>query len=135
MLPTVIVHNQRDDSCEKECGHRSKEEHEDAMVVKTDAVIDPWAMVIESFNTPVADAAVAGAIGTHNLAVGAEKDRVEDLHHIEERDAFRTLEVARVFEHSKNVEEHGEQKQSDLQVDQRLSFIVHYIEAKLEIES
>ena len=82
ILPTVVVQDQRNDRYEEKSSHRSEEEHEHAMVVKANTVINPWTVMVKAFDTPVANAAVAGAICADNLTVGAEKNRVEDLHHL-----------------------------------------------------
>ena len=41
------------------------------MVVDSDTVVNPWAVMVESLDTLLANTAVARAIGSHYFAVGA----------------------------------------------------------------
>jgi len=54
------------------------------MVVDADAVIEPWAVVVEALYAPVADGAVAGARRANHQAVGAHLTRVDLGQHVEE---------------------------------------------------
>lgn len=67
----VVVNDQRDERGDEEDQHRDQEAHEDAMVVKPDAIIDPWTVMVEPLDTLVADTAVAGSVGANDLAIGA----------------------------------------------------------------
>ena len=75
------------------------------MIVDTDAVVDPWAVMVESFNTLVADTAVTRTICSNDLTVGAQQDRVKDLHHIHKENTLGPLEVARVFGQADHMED------------------------------
>ena len=61
------------------------------MVVKPDAIVDPRAVMIKSFDTFVADAAVAGSVGANHLTVGTEEHWVKNLHHLHEGDSLGTF--------------------------------------------
>ena len=67
------------------------------MIVDTDAVVDPGTVMVEALNTLVADAAVTRSIRPYNFTIGAQQDRIKDLHHVHEQYTFRPLEVARVL--------------------------------------
>jgi len=69
------------------------------VVVHSNTIVDPWAVVVKALNALLADAAMAGAISAHNLAVSAEQYRIKDLHHFHEGDTFRTLEMTGVLAH------------------------------------
>ena len=51
------------------------------MISSADAVIDPWAVMIEPLYALVADAAVTWPLSSNDLAVGTQKDWVEVLKH------------------------------------------------------
>ena len=69
------------------------------MIVYANTVIDPWAMMIKSLDTSVANTAMTGSISSHDLAIRAQKHRVKDLHHFHEGYTLRALEVPRVLAH------------------------------------
>ena len=54
------------------------------MVADSDAVVEPGAVVVETFDAAVADSAVAGAGGAEDQAVGAHLARVDLGQHVEE---------------------------------------------------
>ena len=70
------------------------------MVMEAYAVVDPGAVVIEAFDTPIADRAVPRPIGPYYLTVRAEENRVEVLHHLHESDWLWFLHVSRITAHS-----------------------------------
>lgn len=47
------------------------------MVVDSDAVIEPWAVVVEALDAPVADGAVAGARRAKHKTIGAHLARMD----------------------------------------------------------
>jgi len=49
-----------------------KEGHKCVMIADSNAVVNPWTVMIESFNTAIADGTVAGARCSYNLAVWAK---------------------------------------------------------------
>lgn len=59
VLPAVEVLDEGAKGCDEEGKHGEQEAHEDAVVVESNAVVDPGAVMIESLDTPVADAAVS----------------------------------------------------------------------------
>ena len=54
------------------------------MVVDADAVVQPWAMVVEALDTPIADGAVARSGRSEHLTVGAHLARVDLLEKLQE---------------------------------------------------
>ncbi len=50
------------------------------MILNTDTVINPWAMMVKSLNTPIADATVPRPVSTIYFAVRTETRCVEYLH-------------------------------------------------------
>ena len=52
------------------------------VVADADTVVDPGAMMIESFHTFVANTAMSGSGSSDNLTVGAKKDWVKVLQHV-----------------------------------------------------
>ena len=54
------------------------------MISSADAVIDPWAVMVEPLYTLVADAAVTRPLSPYDLAVGTQQDWVKILKHGEE---------------------------------------------------
>lgn len=50
------------------------------MVVGADAVVDPWAMMIISLDAPVANTAMPGPGGSHDLAFRTELQRIYHFH-------------------------------------------------------
>lgn len=55
------------------------------MVLKSDTIVNPGTMVIESFDAALADRAVLGARSSNCKAVGAQLDvihRLEQLHEV-----------------------------------------------------
>ena len=81
------------------------------MVVISNAIVDPWAVMVEALNASVADAAVARTVSPDHLTVGTQQHWVKYLHHLHERDALGTLEVAWIFEEEPHMEEQCEAKQ------------------------
>ena len=68
---------------EDKCNGRideDKEPYEVDVIIDSDAVVDPGAVVVETFNAAVAGAAVTAARGTDDEAVWAELDWVDHLH-------------------------------------------------------
>ena len=63
------------------------------MIIKADAVINPRTVVVESLHTLIAYAAVTRTICANDFTVSAEKYWVKYLHHFQERDALRALQV------------------------------------------
>lgn len=61
------------------------------MVVDSDAIVDPWAVVVEPFDTFVAYTAVSGSVGPYDFAISAEQNWVKDFHNIHKRHSFRTF--------------------------------------------
>ena len=64
------------------------------MIASADAVIDPWAVMVEPLYALVADTAVTWPLRPNDLAVGTQKDRVKVLKHGEEWDIVWLLKVA-----------------------------------------
>lgn len=49
-----------------------KEGHKCIMVANSNAIVNPWAVMVESFNTAIADGTVARARRSNHLAVRAK---------------------------------------------------------------
>ena len=67
------------------------------MVVISNAIVDPRAVMVKALNASVADAAVARTVSPDHLTVGTQQHWVKYLHHLHERDALRTLQVPRIL--------------------------------------
>jgi len=80
----------------KERFHKNQKGSEYAMVVSADTVIDPGAVVIESFHTAIAHAAMTGFIGPNHFAIRAKQDRVEFLKYFHKSNVFGLFEVSRI---------------------------------------
>lgn len=66
------------------------------MVVNSNAVIDPGAMVIIPFDALIADATVARSWSSHDLAIRTELDWVNKLKQTQKFYIFRFLDEARI---------------------------------------
>ena len=66
------------------------------MIIQTDAIINPWAVMIEPLHALVADAAMARTICPNDFTVRAQEYWVENFHQFHKVDLFRSFEVARV---------------------------------------
>ena len=69
------------------------------MIIETNAIVDPGAVMVKALDTPVANATVTRAVCANDLTIGAEKHWIENLHHFHKTNPSRTLNVTRVFEH------------------------------------
>ena len=47
------------------------------MVIDSNAIVDPWAVMVESFHTLVADSTVTRSRSANTLAVRAERSTIE----------------------------------------------------------
>jgi hypothetical protein len=74
------------------------------MVAKADTVVNPWAVVVEPFNTSVANTAVARPVSPYYFTIRAEKNCVELFHHLHKCYFDRLLQEARVSAESNSVE-------------------------------
>ena len=77
------------------------------MISSADAVIDPWAVMIEPLNALITYAAVAWPLSPYDLAVGAQQHWVKVLKHGEEWDIIWLLKVARVLKGADHEEQEG----------------------------
>jgi hypothetical protein len=59
------------------------------VVLDTDAVVDPGAVMIKPLNTLIASTAMPGSWSTDDEAIGAELDWIDHLHKLEEINIFR----------------------------------------------
>ena len=84
------------------------------MVVDADTVIDPRAVMVKALDTPLANAAVAGAVRAHNLTVSAKQNGIEDFHHLHEGNTLWALEVSRVLAHSAEMQDDRQSEYSSL---------------------
>ena len=67
------------------------------------AVVNPGAVVVKAFHTPIADRAVARPVSPYYFTVGTEQDRVEVLQHLHESDCLWFFHVTRISTHSYRV--------------------------------
>ena len=81
------------------------------MIGHAHAIVDPRTVMVKSLNTLVADTAVARAICSNDLTVGAQQDWVKDLHHLHEIDPARAFEVPRVLAHGHRVQDQSQSEQ------------------------
>jgi len=69
-----------DEECEdQETPHSDDEEHEDVMVAVTNAVVNPWAVMIKSIDALVAVVAMIGIFGSNNFTFWANVSWLEVL--------------------------------------------------------
>ena len=54
------------------------------MISHSNAVVDPWTVMVKPLHTYIADSAMSGARSSDDFAVRAEVCRVELEHHVEE---------------------------------------------------
>ena len=85
------------------------------MVADTDTIIDPRAVMIESFHTLMADCAVSTSDGSQNLAFGAKLSGVEVFHKF---DKFHTLfDITWIFTVRQSQKEQRQEYQTRIQYD------------------
>ncbi len=51
------------------------------MIADSNAIIDPWTMVIEAFHTLIADAAMTRPLSSYDLTIRAKQYRVKVFKH------------------------------------------------------
>ena len=51
------------------------------MIFSSYTIIDPWTMMIESFNTLIANGAMSGSYCADDFTIGAQHDRIKYLQH------------------------------------------------------
>ena len=51
------------------------------MIANSNAIIDPWAVVIEAFHTLITDAAMARPLSSYDLTIGAQQNWVKIFEH------------------------------------------------------
>jgi len=73
------------------------------MIRHADAIIDPWAVMVEPFDTLVADAAVARPVSSDDFAVRTQHHWIENLHHLHEGHALGALDKAWVLAQTPHV--------------------------------
>lgn len=73
------------------------------MIAHADTVVNPRAVMVESFHAHVADGAVARAGCADDLAVGAEVGRHEPLQEVQEVQLRAGCQLARVSRAGKDV--------------------------------
>ena len=78
--------------------YEDQEPYEVDVISDSDAVVDPGAVVVESFDAAVACRAVTAARGTNHKAIRAKLDWVHNLHQFEEVHFFWLGDVAWVRE-------------------------------------
>ena len=61
---------------------RDQEDNEAVVVANAHAVVEPWAVMVEALDAPVADGAVARARGPQNETVGAHLTRMDLREHL-----------------------------------------------------
>ena len=89
-------------------GSQSQDEaHENTVILLSNAVVDPGAVVVVALDTHVASRAVAGARRPHHFTLRAEVDRVDQLHQLKEVDLLRPRDLSWVTELSPGPEEDG----------------------------
>jgi ABC-type uncharacterized transport system auxiliary subunit len=66
------------------------------MILYPDTVVDPGAMMVKALNALIADTAMTRSLGSNNLAVRTEQNRVKILEHSQERNVIGLLKVPRV---------------------------------------
>ena len=102
MLLTVEAHEDGEEEVED---LDDNEEVEVGVVVDADAIVDPVAVVVESFHTLVTDVAVSRVCRAYDFALGAEDVWVgKFLYELEEWHLGSTLHVAWIFASSEEEE-------------------------------
>ena len=66
------------------------------MVMATNAVVNPWTMMIESLYTSVASATMPASFYLDNFAMGAEIIRLKMLHYRRKLNSFARRDIARL---------------------------------------
>jgi hypothetical protein len=95
------------------------------MIACADARVDPRAVMVESFDTRVADSAMSGSVGPYDLAIRAKQDRVKVLQQLHESGIFWFLHVPWVSAHSHPVSHKSEEKQAKQIAEHGLLFRVY----------
>ena len=91
------------------------------MITSANAVIDPWAVMIEPLNALVTYAAVAWPLSPYDLAVGAQQHRVEVLKHGEEWDIIWLLKVAWVLKGADHEEQEGHSDEAWVDIEPQIT--------------
>jgi hypothetical protein len=86
------------------------------VVSHSNAVVDPWAMMIESFNTLMADSAVSTPYSSEGLTYRTELGRIEFLNKFNELNS--RSHIARVTESTNNEKENSQASSHDISYDQ-----------------
>ena len=68
------------------------------MIFNSHTIVDPWAVMIESFDTLVAYGAMSGSRRPNNLTLRAEINWIDIPQQLQERPLFIFLENTRVFQ-------------------------------------
>lgn len=97
------------------------------MISSANAVIDPWAVMIEPLNTLITYAAVTWPLRPYDLAVGTQQYRVEVLKHGEEWDIIWLLKVAWVLKGADYEEQEGHSYEAWVDIEPQVAiFIIYY---------
>lgn len=95
-----------DEECEdQETPHSDDEEHEDVMVAVTNAVVNPWAVMIKSIDALVAVVAMIGIFGSNNFTFWANVSWLEVLVELHKWNLLGFLDVTWVFLDSQDEED------------------------------
>jgi hypothetical protein len=88
---------------------------ESVVVPDPNTIIDPWAVMIESFHTLMADCAMSTSDGSQNFAFGAKLSGVEIFHKLDKFNSF--FNVTWIFAVSQSQKEQSQEYQAGIYYD------------------
>ena len=103
------------------------------MVIESNAVVDPRAVVVKAFTASIADTAVTRPVSSDYLTVRAQEYWIELLHHLHERHFKRFLNEARISAHGDSMEYSCNTKETEVSVDEVLLAYVNRKEKQAEV--
>jgi len=77
-----------------------QEEEEIVVIFDSNTIVDPWAVMIESFDTLVAYGAMSRSCRPNNLTLRAEIDRIDISQQLQERSLLILLENTGICQRS-----------------------------------
>jgi hypothetical protein len=75
-----------------------QEEKEIVVIFNSHTIVDPWAVMIEPFDTLVAYGAMSGSSRPNNLTLGAEINWIDIPQQLQESPLFIFFENTRIFQ-------------------------------------
>lgn len=97
-------------------GLRQNVHVEGLVVLQTDTVVDPRAVMVEALDAVLANGAVSAAARPYRVAIRAELSAIDGVKHLHEVD-FVILQVARFGARCHHEEDHAEGRHAEIEED------------------